>query len=184
MQPSYRLYLREINNYLNSIVIKFEPFVDLLNHHPDHYGNYDPDDPSTFPYYRMLAGDATLASTQIMGWVPSQQQELPLTLDNLVSYPDMRSFYNQEDQLTDLLARYPNDQFLIRRILNPVADINAAIQAKNLALLPTKYKSSYLNSYEQEDLTSFLEYYLERFDYRWYITVSYTHLTLPTKRIV
>ena len=145
--------------------------VEILNQDLRYYGKFDPEDPNTFPYYRILTGDSTLATEEIKGWVPSLQIELSLNQSNLTYYPDMRSFYDNTDNLTNLLNRYPNDQFLIRRILNPVTNIQDAIDSKNLALLVTKYPSKSLNEHENEDLIQFLKDFLERFEYRWYINV-------------
>jgi len=171
MQPTFRLHFQEIIDFLDTIVIKFDPFIEQLNTKLE-YSNYtiDEHDPLTFPYYRILLGDATFASTPIYGWVPSLQTEVLLTRASVIAHPDLYNFYKDKLQLSMLLKRYPEDQFLIKRILDPVLDITSAIESPNLTRLPTSAVDTVLNDYERSDLVNFLDSFLTRFEYRWYIS--------------
>lgn len=167
----FRLHIREITNFLNTIVIKFEPFVDIMNNNPDYIDSIVEDDPTTYPYYRILIGDIAFASTDIYVYNPDTEADVPLSRDVLIQNPNITTFYRSDDNFNVLLSRYPNDQFLIRRVFDPIIDINQAINAPNLTLLSTNNTDRFLNEYERGDLIVFLREFLIRFDYRWYINV-------------
>ena len=166
------LYLNEILSYLNSVVIKFVPFENMFNNLPAYLSipGFNANDKTTFPYYRILAGDTAFATVPIHGYSPDLQTEVLLTPAVVASNPDIVTFYQDLDNLNVLLARYPNDQFLVRRVLNPVTDIAGAIAANNLTLLTTNYQDQYLNEYEQTDIEIFLQQQLRNIDYRWYMS--------------
>jgi len=172
MDSSARLYVQEVINFLNGIVIKFEPFESILNNKSEYaiIDGFDEYDKETFPYYRILRGDNAFATTPIYGYSPLSQGEILLTRENLQLYPDMRTFYRENDNLKLLLDRYPDDEFIIRRIVNPVVDISGAIDARNLTILTTEYTTSSLNSYEKNSIIFFLQEVLWRIEYRWYMS--------------
>lgn len=178
MQTLFRSHLQEIIDFLDGVVIKYEPFVELLNRKPEYIRpEFNEYEPTTFPYYRILSGDVSFASVPIYGWVPSLRDEVLLSRDSLSMYPDMDAFYRDEQQLNMLLKRYPDDTFLIKRILNPVVDIDAAIESPNLSLLNLRFEDAQLESYERHDILDFLRTFLKRFEYRWYInTFNYEDL--------
>lgn len=176
---SIRLYTQEVLNFLSGVVIKFEPFVSLFNTKAEYLSvaGFDADDPKTFPYYRVLAGDAAFATETLYGFSPVLRKEVLLNRDNIIANPDIAAFYRDAKNLKILLARYPNDQFLIRQIINPVVDIDAAIAAQNLTILPTEFEDTFLNQYERTSIMLFLQDILWRIDYRWYInTFEYEDL--------
>jgi hypothetical protein len=171
MDRSYFLYVQEITDFLKSVVIKFNPFVTLFNQNYTYINvpGYDENDPTTFPYYRILTGDTAFASQTLYGYSPNLREEIILDKNTINNYPDVIAFYKSPSNLKLLLNRYPDDQFIIRRLFNPVTDIDAAINANNLTILPTKYEDQYLNEYERSSLLIFLQTTLWRIDYRWYM---------------
>jgi len=72
-----------------------------------------------------------------------------------------------KDAMQNLLKSYPDNRFLIKRIFDPVEDIDAAIAAPNLTLL--YLDDSSLNEYEKESMIFLLTRFLKAFEYRWYI---------------
>ena len=165
------LYLQEITDHLNTVAIKFTPFETILNNLPSYVGieGFDESDKITYPYYRILAGDTTFATEPIYGYSPNQQTEVLLTPENIVDNPDIVEFYRNAANLRTIVNRYQNDQFIVRRALNPVVDIQAAISANNLTILTTTYQDNYLNDDERASLVDFMQDMLTQLDYRWYI---------------
>lgn len=172
MQSSSRIYLQEIIDHLNCVVIKFEPFEDIFNKKLEYMliDGFDEYDKRTYPYYRILAGDAAFSTEPIYGFSPALKGDVLLTRENIIINPDIEVFYRDTTNLKALLDRYPNDHFIIRRILNPVTDIDAAINSKNLTILPTKYTDTFINQYENSSLMIFLQDMLWLIDYRWYMS--------------
>lgn len=171
MDSTLRVYIQEITNFLNCVVIKYEPFETILNFKSEYYyvPGFVEDELRTYPYYRILAGDAAFASVDLYGYSPALKAEVQLTRQNMLLHPDVVTFYKEPINLKKLLKRYPDDQFLIRRILNPVKNIDEAIAAKNLTVLETTYDDTFLNEYERNSLLVFLQTILWRIDYRWYM---------------
>ena len=172
MNSASLIYVQEITNFLDTVVVKFEPFVTVFNEKLEysHIPGYDEYDLKTAPYYRILAGDTEYATEELYGYSPHLKSEILLTRENVIAYPDIVTFYRNYNNLKVLLNRYPRDQFIIRRVLNPVVDIDAAIAAKNLTILPTQYEDQFLDQYEHDSLVLFLQDILWRIDYRWYIS--------------
>lgn len=172
MDSAFKLHITEITDQLNSIVIKFSPFVEIFNNNATYLAvpGYDEDNAKTFPYYRILAGDAAFASQSIYAFSPLLKEEVLLTRENVLANSDIITFYRNQNNLKLLLTRYPDDQFLIRRILNPVKDIDAAISASNLTILETQYSEILFNQYEYSDLMIFMQDILWKIDYRWYMS--------------
>lgn len=171
MDRAYFLYVQEITNFLNNVVIKFSPFVDIFNQNATYLAvdGYDENDPTTYPYYRILTGDTAFAINEIYGYLPSTQSEVLLTRETVALHPDIVSFYREPKNLKLLVERYPEDDFIIRRLINPVTDIQFAIKSKNLTILPTQFSDQFLNEYERNSLLIFLQDILWRIDYRWYM---------------
>ena len=171
MLDSSLFYVQEAVDYLNSIVIKFTPFETLFNGFAAYLAvpGFNDEDPTTFPYYRILGGDTAFATVPLYGYSPNLQSEVLLTRANVIANPDIVSFYQTLDNLKVLLDRYPNDQFIIRRVLNPVVDIAGAIDADNLTILDTSYQDEILNPYEEGSIVSFLQQQLYMMSSRWYI---------------
>lgn len=165
-------HIQEITDFLNNVVIKFSPFVDIFNTNIDYLSvdGYDENDPTTYPYYRMLTGDTAFATTTILGYSPVLKNEVILTKESVALHPDIVTFYRDNKNLKRLLNRYPNDTFLIRRLINPIIDINYAINAKNLTVIPTTFEDTFLDENERSSLLTFLQDILWKIDYRWYIS--------------
>lgn len=172
MNSDYRIYLQEIVDFLGNITIKFSPFETLFNSKLEYMyiPGFDISDKTTYPYYRILAGDSAFATVPIYCYSPMLNSEVLLTRANVINDPEINIFYHNVTNLKALLARYPNDQFVIQRILNPVKDIQAAINAPNLTILETQYGDQFLNQYERSSLLLFLQDILWRIDYRWYMS--------------
>ena len=167
---SIRLYTQEVIDFLDNIVVKYEPFVHQLNRRSEYayVAGFNEYDQSTYPYYRILAGDVSIALEPIYAYSPILRSEILLTNEVLQQYPDIRVFYSDHKNLKSLLSRHPKDHALIRRIINPVIDIESAIHAKNLTILPTVQNDIFLNEYERADIIYFLQQILWKIDYRWY----------------
>lgn len=171
MDKTYLSYVKEITEFLNNLVIKFDPFVTALNENGTYLAisGYDADDPTTYPYYRILQGDVAFATTDIYGYSSIQQANIILTRSSVDNNKDVVNFYKHINNFNDLISRYKEDEFIVRRLINPVDDINFAINAKNLTIIPTRYTDTYLNEYERDDILIFLQNILWNIDYRWYM---------------
>ena len=173
MLQDLRIYIQEVIDFLDTLVIKYDYFVTLVNddlRYIDLPGYID-NDPITHPYYRILSGDSTLATEPIYAYSPNDNSDILLT-KNVVTNTNMLRFYiSSTVNMNTLMSKYPNDQFLIKRIFDPVTDIPSAITAKNLSLLRTSTMYDDSSGTDMTDTIIFLENFLEAFEYRWYINV-------------
>lgn len=173
MLQDLRIYIQEVIDFLDTLVIKYDYFVTLVNddlRYIDLPGYID-NDPITHPYYRILSGDSTLATEPIYAYSPNDNSDILLT-KNVVTNTNMLRFYiSSTVNMNTLMSKYPNDQFLIKCIFDPVTDIPSAITAKNLSLLRTSTMYDDSSGTDMTDTIIFLENFLEAFEYRWYINV-------------
>ncbi len=178
MKQDFSLHMSEITQYLKKVVIKFNYFEELLNSTPRYVNRTDinPEDKRTFPYYRLMTGDISLATTQLEGFDPDSQSYVPLSVQALIDHPNMKVFYtNNEDSMNTLLKKYPDDQYLIERIFDPVDDIDAVIEAKDFTVISTP--SGILDPYEEVDIADYITKFTYMFGYRWYMnTMEYDDL--------
>ncbi len=178
MRQDFRLHMRGIVDFLKYVVIKFRYFEDYINQLPQYVNrvDIDPDDKTTYPYYRLMVGDVSLATTPLEGFNPDTQSYITLSPASLASNPNMRAFYMGATANMDrLISKYPNDKYLIQRIFNPIPDKQLAIDAEDFTVLfaPT----GILDSYEEDDIIYFLEKFVSTFNYRWYMnTMEYEEL--------
>ena len=178
MRSDFLLHLEEIHKFLDEVVIKFDYFASFMNGLPAYVNRTDvnPDDPTTHPYYRILAGDTSLATEIIYGYDPDVNTYIPLSVAELAARPNLEVFYTMNSSnMRALLAKYPNDEYLIQRLFNPITDIDAAIAADDFTVLHTP--SGILNTNEEDDLITFLIKFVKIYKDRWYInTFEYEDL--------
>ena len=178
MRSDFLLHLEEIHKFLDDVVIKFDYFALFMNGLPAYINRSDIDqkDPTTYPYYRILAGDTSLATETIYGYDPDVSTYIPLSVAELTARPNLEAFYRlNSSNMKTLLAKYPNDTYLIQRLFNPITNIDTAIAADNFTVLHTP--SGILNTNEEDDLITFLLKFVKTYNDRWYInTFEYEDL--------
>lgn len=178
MRSDFRLHIKEITTFLKYVVIKFSYFEEYMNNLPQYVNrtDIDDDDKATWPYYRLMIGDVSLATTFIEGFNPNTQSFIELSPANLSAYPNMRSFYlDVPANFEKLLAKYPNDHYLIMRMFYPVEDIQAAIDKPDFSVLSAS--RGILDEYEYDTIMEDIDSFSQYFNYRWYMnTMEYEEL--------
>lgn len=178
MRSDFRLHVDEAIEFLKYVVIKFQYFESYMNGLPQYANRTDinPDDKTTFPYYRMMIGDASFATEYLEGYDPNTGGYVALTPEVLLSNPTMLSFYlDSEGNLNELLLKYKNDQYLIMRMFYPVPSIEAAVSAPDFSVLFAPRGK--LDLYEELSIIEGIGRFTEYFGYRWYMnTMEYEEL--------
>lgn len=138
MSSRYQLYEANTVKLVESLVIKSSDSVDSLNQWViDYYGvdkvNYN--DPHTWKYYLNVSGEYhfTDDSMSVVSW--DTLETIEFTKENLAEHrATFKAYEYGSTQYMDLVKKYPNQELLIRGILNPV-DIDVAINAENGTVL-------------------------------------------------
>lgn len=170
MKHDYRLHIQELTDFLKTVIFKVDYFVEFYNSmekYSDH--KVDEDDPKTYIYYRILAGDDTLLINDVKVYSPKVGYEVTLSKASLIEDPTIKEYcINNPSYLTRVKNKYPDDASLIPRILSPL-DIDVCIEANNFTILD--YESGILQSEEQTSLVDHYQEFLNYVDFRWYVSV-------------
>jgi hypothetical protein len=168
----FSVYVQEIVNFLKTVTIKFDPFVDQIDninlktyHLPIPIENEDKQ------YYKNLTGEYYSTNTPMKVWSIDTNTEVFFDKQLFIDHPKTGSLYHvtsNEYQL--LIQKYPNQIDLIKNIIYPACggNIQDVINASNLSLL--SYDISLLDQNEQESLIVCLIEYLEYINHRWFFT--------------
>lgn len=179
-------YLKEPIYFLRTITLKNKYFADQLlsNDVKEHYQMLL--DQKDTPYYKHLSGDYILEDgfTEVNGSLVSNkmiynkfdtlmtivsldtQKEIAFTKANLLLHPKTAAWYRMPNSYYfKLCDRYPTQTDLIKSIVYPVTDIDAAIKADNFSML--NYDRSMLQDNEYVSIINALNNTLTLIRTRW-----------------
>lgn len=167
MDTTQKLYLDSVMALAQTLTIKFPAAATMRNEYLSLIGyNVDPSAPSTWAYYMNLAGQYHASDTPMTVVSLDTLETIEFTYDNLLLHRATRKAYAYgTSYYQNLLSRYPNQETLIRGILNPVP-MDTILSAKNWEIL--YYDSEHVESQEVY-LISDLQEWINNFTSRWYM---------------
>ena len=161
------VYRREIFQFLQTVTLKSSMLLASATATAAAAGY--PDDPlrvSDWKYYVNLRGEYHPADIPMTVMSSDTQQMVPFTKDTLATHTRTAQTYRPgRSEYDTLCAKYPTQVDLIKNIVFPVTDIDAAIEADDLTLLT--YGGGYLEPYEQDSLVVALQAHLSYLNHRW-----------------
>lgn len=174
----YKLYLEDTIKLARTLIVKSEYTAIKQNEYLSiaYPGSFDPTDPTTWKYYRNLAGlrfpvdwdnyDNSKSKQDPNITVISLDTQLPIpfTKEALEMNPATKAAYAFNSRYyKELLLRYPGHEDIILGVLYPV-DINKAIAAKDFSIL--NYQKELVEENEISLIPNIQEW-LYNFDVRW-----------------
>lgn len=174
----YKLYLEDTIKLARTLIVKSEYTAIKQNEYLSiaYPGSFDPDDPTTWKYYRNLAGLRFPVDWNNLNNLDSKQDpniivtsldtQIPIsfTRENLEVNPATKAAYAFGSRYyKELLLRYPGHEDIILGVLYPV-DINKAIAAKDFSIL--NYQKELVEENEISLIPNIQEW-LYNFDVRW-----------------
>ena len=130
------VYRNQVYNFLNTVSIKFTPISDQFNLMLTQQNQAVSDDPTTWKYYMHLQGLYHPTDTIMTVTSLDTQQQIEFTIDTLKVHTRTKAAYVPGTAFfTDLCSRYPNQVDLIKSILYPISDVEAAIDAEDFTIL-------------------------------------------------
>jgi len=169
---NYRQYVANTLALARSLTIKSEASIIGINQHVQALGHPLSDDPTTWRYYQNLAGiyhfldiPMEVVSLDTLETIPFTKEQLQDHLVTKEQYQPGGRYYN------DLVARYPEQELLIRGIVNPVA-IQDAIDADDFTIL--HYDATLIESNETNVITA-LQQRVTEFGVRWHLPAYAIH---------
>ena len=171
---------KEIYNFLRTISISFKPFADLVNDTVIAAGYSVSTEKTTWKYYMNLVGEYHAYDTKMYVTSIETRQEILFSPAVLATNPRTAEAYSPGGEYYNKLCEtYPNQVDLIKSILFPVPDLNAAINADDFTLL--SYGKGYLEEWEQPfiimEIERFLGIWVERYYADFLDDEPYFHLT-------
>lgn len=161
----YQIYRDAAIALAKSIVVKCGAVAEAINQELLLRGHQILDDPSTWKYYRNLAGEYHHTDTPMRIISVDTLTEITFNKENLrIHRATFREYQLGEPLHDQLVRRYPDQIPLIRGILNPV-DINTAIEAEDGELLGWE---STLVEPNEESLMQDVQAWVKQFFARWY----------------
>jgi hypothetical protein len=160
----YRAYLESTIQLARSMLIKSVAIEQQLNDAERAIGREVSTDPTTWVYYRHLAGEYTPYDTPMRVVSFDTSEEIDFRVEVLVDHPVTRLQYLFEHtHYNHLIQRYPTQEFLIRGILQPV-NKTAAIAADDFQLLDYDHQRVEPN---EHGLIPQIQQHLNEFRVRW-----------------
>lgn len=162
MSTYYELYLKSVFDLARSIVVKYTPAARAINAHLSKSGYQVSTDQRTWKYYLNMAGQYHEYDLPMTVLSLDTQTPIDFTVDNLrIHRNTLREYSKQGVYFTELVAKYPDQEDLIRGILNPV-DLDFAINSSDHRILtynPELVESgeTYLISTVQSRIDAILE---------------------------
>ena len=164
---TYDLYRQSCINLARSIILKSSEVAAAINAELTLYGvDVDETDPSTWKYYLNLNGQYHSFDTPMTVTSLDTLEVIAFTRESLEIHRSTAKAYtfNSEAYLS-LLARYPEQETLIRGIVNPV-DIDAALSAADWDIL---HYNDDLVEVNEADLVNRIQTWIRRHMLRWHI---------------
>jgi hypothetical protein len=166
-QAQYDIYRRSILEFTRTLVVKNSASSDAINRELVAINqSVNENDPESWKYYLHLAGRYHPTDKQMVIRSLDTLEEIPFTKASLVNHlATTREYRLFGGYYRALVARYPEQEDLIRGILNPV-DIDVAIKAVDGQIL---YYNSELVETNEENLIPKLENWCKVFSRRWLV---------------
>lgn len=166
-QAQYDIYRRKIIDLTRTMVVKSSASSDAINRELSALGHpINDNDPESWKYYLHLAGEyhhtdkpMTIKSLDTLEEIPFTKQSLVHHLATTREYREFRQYYRT------LVARYPEQEDLIKGILNPVP-MSLSIAAEDGQIL---YYNQALVESNEENLIHKLEHWCKMFSRRWLV---------------
>lgn len=177
-KAQYDIYRRNVLDFTRTLVVKSSASADAINRELTALGlTINENDPESWKYYLHLAGEYHSTDRAMTVTSLDSQTEIPFTKEMLVHHlATVREYRQFDSYYRALVARYPEQEDLIRGILNPV-DMDTAIAAEDGQIL--YYDSTKVESNE-ENLITKLENWCKVFSRRWlvraYAQVDYLYV--------
>lgn len=132
----FDLYEASIDRLARTLVIKDTDAAEAINKAMiEKRFAVNPADPTTWKYYLNLNGQYHSSDEQMTVVSLDTQELINFNKANLLIHlATKREYYYGSEYYLDLVARYPNQEGLIRRILNPI-DLDTAINAEHGTIL-------------------------------------------------
>lgn len=166
-KAQYDIYRRKVLDLTRTLVVKSSASADAINRELRALGHtVNENDLLSWKYYLHLAGeyhwtdvDMTVKSLDTLEDIPFTKESLEHHLATTREYRQFGSYYRA------LVSRYPDQEDLIKGILNPV-DIQTAIDAEDGQIL---YYDDTLVESNEENLIPKLESWCKIFSRRWLV---------------
>ena len=161
------VYRNQVYNFLNTVSVKYTPISDQFNLMLTQQNQTVSDDPKTWKYYMHLQGLYHPTDTIMTVTSLDTQEQIEFTIDNLAIHTRTKAAYVPGTSFfTDLCTRYPGQRDLIKSILYPISDVEAAIDAEELTVLAcgTGFLEDAEFGYLFQELVNHLDYVRAR----WY----------------
>lgn len=155
------VYRNQVYNFLNTVSIKYTPLSDQANLILSQQNQAVSDDPTTWKYYLNLQGLYHPTDTIMTVMSLDTQQQIEFTVENLAVHTRTKAAYVPgTDFFTDLCSRYLDQVDLIKSILYPISDVEAAIDAEEFTILAcgTGFLEDTEFGYLFQELTNHLNY--------------------------
>lgn len=168
-----KLYQDQVINFLQSLTLKYTPNVIKYNNELSLKGySVDEDDPTSWKYYMNLQGKYHETDTVMYIISLDTKSKIAFTVDNLNENPRTKlNYYPGSSYYKELVQQYPEQADLIKNIVYPVSDIQAAISSKDLTILGCD-DSRFLEENEFYFIVDELQVYLYYLFDRWYMNFA------------
>lgn len=161
---SYRRYVRDTLALAKSLTIKSELSIIGINQYVQDLGYDVSNDPYTWKYYLNLAGEPHFLDRPMEVRSLDNRELIPFTKEALQTHLVTRENYQVGTwRYKQLVERYPEQELLIRGILDPV-EMNKAIEAQDFTILD--FDASLVESNET-NLIDALQERVYEFNIRW-----------------
>lgn len=162
------LYERTALQFLQTMTIKFSPMADAINTSITDGGGTVSSDETTWKYYLNITGQYHSSDTMMTIQSLDTQQTIQFTRANLAVHTrTARTYVFGSSYYTELCARYPGQTDLIKSIVYPAGDINAAIEAPDFTIL--SYGQGFLEIQEVDVIIEAIVSFIAYAKARWYL---------------
>lgn len=164
---NHQLYLAGMHTFAKTLVLKDSYLAEADNQYVIMKGQtVNVGDPRTWKYYLNMSGQYHSIDTPMTIKSLDTLEEISFDKVTLLRHrATIREYSYGSDYYNALVERYPEQEFLIRRILNPV-DIDLAIKAKDYQIL--YYDISTVEP-QESNLIPELQGWIDNLVRRWYI---------------
>ena len=173
LSNAYNAYVGDIIKLTRSIVLKSVQTINTINTYLSNSGDNQSLNPLDWKYYRNIAGLRYLSPSSLFDdpiievFSLDSNTIIPFTPSVLTLHPiTLADFRQYEDSYAKLLALYPDQELLLRGVINPV-DPTVALAAPDHTLLT--YDPTYIGKGERS-LISDLQQWINNFTSRYNLT--------------
>lgn len=178
MSVEYKIYRKEILNFLQTVSIKFDLFADMMEDRLRKEKGIVINSQYENPYYQNLCGQYSIFDTPIYITTIETGEEVLFDVNLKDTYPKTAALYKIPSQEFDILCQlYPNQIGLIKSIIYPAKNLSTVINASNLSVVAGD--PTLLHNNERESLLTTLDRTLDYILERWYIADYIYEETYP-----